>query len=319
MAIAAGANHTCAILDNATVRCWGLGASGRLGYGNTSNVGDYQTPGSVGPVDLGTGQTAAAISAGGRHTCALLDNARVRCWGYGGNGQLGYCNVSDVGNTQTPGSAGPVNLVPGDGGAQCPRPPASASPAAGPPAGANPSGMPPAIDTEAVRARGFRACLATLAARAKHTRALTHRGSKRARAHARRRLSRLLASGRRQCIRLWGSTPGLVNGLHAMTRGPSRIELDFTAPGTNANLPPAATTYLIKQSLRPIRGERDFTAAHALCHGVCSFTVTGIGAKIALTVSGLRTHTVYYYAIAARDNVTGRLGPRTTTVTAKTS
>ena len=33
--IAAGAYHTCAILDNGDVSCWGFGGSGRLGYGNS--------------------------------------------------------------------------------------------------------------------------------------------------------------------------------------------------------------------------------------------------------------------------------------------
>ena len=53
--ISAGWNHTCALLDNGTVRCWGSGSFGRLGYGNTTTIGDNETPGSVGPVDLGAG------------------------------------------------------------------------------------------------------------------------------------------------------------------------------------------------------------------------------------------------------------------------
>ena len=82
-AIAAGFYHACAILDKGQVRCWGAGYYGALGYGNTSSIGDNETPGSVGPVDLGAGRTAVAITAGGYHTCAILDNGRVRCWGYG--------------------------------------------------------------------------------------------------------------------------------------------------------------------------------------------------------------------------------------------
>ncbi len=112
-AISAGDIHTCALLDNGTVRCWGYGMFGALGYGNTDNVGDNETPGSVGPVNLGAGRTAAAISAGGFNTCAVLDNGTVRCWGAGGNGQLGYGNTDEIGDNETPGSVGPVNLGPG--------------------------------------------------------------------------------------------------------------------------------------------------------------------------------------------------------------
>jgi alpha-tubulin suppressor-like RCC1 family protein len=109
-AISSGYNHTCAILDNAQVRCWGRGSHGPLGYGNTDNIGDDETPSSVGPVDLGPGRTAIAIAGDGAHTCAILDNGRVRCWGSNTSGQLGYPNTGDIGDDETPGSIGPVNL-----------------------------------------------------------------------------------------------------------------------------------------------------------------------------------------------------------------
>ncbi len=109
-AISAGFYHACAILDQGQVRCWGTSYFGELGYGNLDTVGDTETPASVGPVNLGSGRTAVAITGGGYHTCAILDNDRVRCWGYGRSGQLGYGNTRHVGNDETPGSVGPVNL-----------------------------------------------------------------------------------------------------------------------------------------------------------------------------------------------------------------
>ena len=112
-AISAGSSHTCALLDNGAVRCWGSGGNGRLGYGNTNRIGDNETPGSVGPVDLGPGRSAVAISAGEAHTCAILDNGAVHCWGVAGNGQLGYGNTNAIGDNETPGSVGPVDLGPG--------------------------------------------------------------------------------------------------------------------------------------------------------------------------------------------------------------
>ncbi len=108
VAIAAGGDHTCAILDTGAVRCWGEGGLGQLGYGNTDDIGDNETPGGFGPVNLGAGRKAVAIAAGESHTCAVLDNGRVRCWGSGLDGRLGYGNVTTIGDTETPGTFGPV-------------------------------------------------------------------------------------------------------------------------------------------------------------------------------------------------------------------
>ncbi|MBA3748163.1 MAG: hypothetical protein H0W96_11835, partial [Solirubrobacterales bacterium] len=113
VAISAGSYHTCAVLDDGTVRCWGFGGDGRLGYGNTNSVGDDEVPARLGPVDLGTGRSAVAISAGADHTCAVLDDGTVRCWGSGRSGQLGYARTTSVGDDESPGSVGPVDLGPG--------------------------------------------------------------------------------------------------------------------------------------------------------------------------------------------------------------
>ncbi|MDQ6806985.1 MAG: hypothetical protein M3065_18960, partial [Actinomycetota bacterium] len=129
---------------------------------------------------------------------------------------------------------------------------------------------------------------------------------------------RRLASGRRRCVRRYGRTPGPVTALNAVVRGRTKIELNFTAPGTDGTRPPAAASYLVKQSLRPIRDQRDFASAQALCKGACRFAVKAVGTKIALMVTSLRPKTIYYYAVAARDNVTAVPGPRTQAVHAKT-
>ena len=49
-------------------------------------------------VDLGTGRTAIAITAGDQHTCAVLDDLTVKCWGLGTDGQLGQGNRLTLGD-----------------------------------------------------------------------------------------------------------------------------------------------------------------------------------------------------------------------------
>ena len=226
-AITAGASHTCVILDDGAVRCWGNGVSGRLGYGNQRSIGDDETPAAVGhgrhrrrahrrrhlgrrlphlrdprrraagllglrlgrparlrrhrptsattrrpaaagPVNLGrpprarrrraaratpapsstTARRAAGASAPtagsataapprsrappppprstlgpGPHgdrdrgrarptRCAILDTGAIRCWGFGGNGRLGYGATDSIGDDpgETPASVAPVDL-----------------------------------------------------------------------------------------------------------------------------------------------------------------------------------------------------------------
>ncbi|HEV2786339.1 MAG TPA: hypothetical protein VGV67_08135, partial [Solirubrobacteraceae bacterium] len=107
--ITAGDVHSCVVLAPGA-RCWGFGGNGRLGYGNVTSIGDDETPGFAGPVDVGAGRTINVIAAGDNHTCALLDDGTVRCWGFGGNGRLGYGTTTDIGDNESPGSAGAVSL-----------------------------------------------------------------------------------------------------------------------------------------------------------------------------------------------------------------
>ena len=98
-AVSAGADHTCALRDDDSIVCWGLGANGRLGTGNENSVGDGI--GDMGDalvaVDVGTGRSVLAVSAGAAHTCAIRDDERVVCWGVGSNGRLGNGSETDVG------------------------------------------------------------------------------------------------------------------------------------------------------------------------------------------------------------------------------
>jgi alpha-tubulin suppressor-like RCC1 family protein len=90
VAIAAGKYHTCAILDDGSVSCWGFNERGQLGDGTTTN---RSTPTQTS--SLGTDRTAVAISAVTWHTCALLDDESLSCWGYNMYGQLGDGTTTD--------------------------------------------------------------------------------------------------------------------------------------------------------------------------------------------------------------------------------
>lgn len=86
VAIAAGNLHTCALSARGTVVCWGVNGSGELGDGTTEPRSEPVIVTIMPGVAL-TG--VVAIAAAGRHTCALLADGSVRCWGENGFGQLG--------------------------------------------------------------------------------------------------------------------------------------------------------------------------------------------------------------------------------------
>jgi len=82
--IAAGpdAAHTCALTESGEVRCWGENGVGQIGDEST---GDFAAQSVAIPLPSAT----VDLDTGGLHTCAVLDNGRVYCWGYNDAGQLG--------------------------------------------------------------------------------------------------------------------------------------------------------------------------------------------------------------------------------------
>jgi alpha-tubulin suppressor-like RCC1 family protein len=108
--IAAGGDHTCAIMQSGALRCWGANNSGQLGRGNTADIGDNETVFSAGNLDLGAGVVVKDLALGGAHTCALLAGGAVRCWGRNNEGQLGY--GSNAGSNVSLGDNEPINTVP---------------------------------------------------------------------------------------------------------------------------------------------------------------------------------------------------------------
>ncbi|CAM9090215.1 unnamed protein product, partial [Chrysoparadoxa australica] len=89
--ISLGESHACAVLTDGDLTCWGSGADGRLGYGNIKTIGENEPPYLAGKVNLG-GIKVAAVACGGAHTCAILMDGSLVCWGRGQEGQLGLGN-----------------------------------------------------------------------------------------------------------------------------------------------------------------------------------------------------------------------------------
>lgn len=81
----AGSQHTCALLADHTVACWGDNGYGQLGVGDRDNRGG--TPERIVRVRLD--EPATSVVAGAFHTCATLVNGAVQCWGANSHGQLG--------------------------------------------------------------------------------------------------------------------------------------------------------------------------------------------------------------------------------------
>ena len=95
--VAVGEAHSCAVLNDNRVVCWGANGSGQLGVPGDSAE---HTPRVV------PGVRATALAAGGAHTCAVLVSGPVRCWGRDDSGQLGAESSQD-------GAVGRMTVIPG--------------------------------------------------------------------------------------------------------------------------------------------------------------------------------------------------------------
>jgi len=102
--VSCGNDHSCALLDDGKVRCWGENNVGQLGLGNTTTIGDG--PGEMPPADAKLGAAALAIygSTGADTHCALFAGEQLRCWGANVSGQLGLGNTNAIGDNELPSS-----------------------------------------------------------------------------------------------------------------------------------------------------------------------------------------------------------------------
>jgi hypothetical protein len=80
--ISSGDLHSCSLLSDGSVKCWGLNNYGELGDGTNGNSSSV-------PVLVSGISNAIGIAAGAAHTCAVLSDGSVKCWGLNNYGQLG--------------------------------------------------------------------------------------------------------------------------------------------------------------------------------------------------------------------------------------
>ncbi len=86
--IGAGYYHSCARMTDATMRCWGNNFYGETGTGAT--VGTQTTAASV----SGLGSQVGSFALGEHHSCAVLVDGRLQCWGKNDDGQVGNGEVA---------------------------------------------------------------------------------------------------------------------------------------------------------------------------------------------------------------------------------
>ncbi len=97
--LVAGGSHTCAILHDGSLKCWGQNTSGQLGQGHTDTIGDDELPSSAMAINFG--QKVVDAAAGLSHTCVLLEDQTVKCFGDNSRGQLGLGHIDNIGDNET--------------------------------------------------------------------------------------------------------------------------------------------------------------------------------------------------------------------------
>ena len=100
-----GNDHSCALLDDGTVRCWG--SAGPIGVGVEESVGDDEAP-SAFPA-LRFPDEVVQIACGASNTCALTDAGSLYCWGGNVSGVLGP-DAERIGDDERADSVGPMAL-----------------------------------------------------------------------------------------------------------------------------------------------------------------------------------------------------------------
>jgi alpha-tubulin suppressor-like RCC1 family protein len=111
--IASGESHTCALLTDGTVQCWGANDAGQLGFGALDLCTKYAYPCARAPGAVVGLAGVAQIAAGGLHTCARMNDGTVQCWGSDADGELGFPSKETCNGTEAEPCATRAKPVPG--------------------------------------------------------------------------------------------------------------------------------------------------------------------------------------------------------------
>ena len=95
--VALGSTHACVLLDDGHIKCWAGNSDGQLGLGTLGGAFNGP-PGVLDAVYLG-GHSALHVAAGKSHTCAILDDGTLKCWGSNSAGQLGLGDLQNRGDS----------------------------------------------------------------------------------------------------------------------------------------------------------------------------------------------------------------------------
>jgi alpha-tubulin suppressor-like RCC1 family protein len=93
--VAVSDGHACALLTDGNVTCWGNGRSGQLGVPANLSSPVYYEPSPMAPIQISDASRAVSVDLGAEHSCALLSDGGIACWG---SGHVTGSNSSSVAN-----------------------------------------------------------------------------------------------------------------------------------------------------------------------------------------------------------------------------
>ena len=96
LTVVASSTHSCGVLSDGSLWCWGENSSGRLGLGSTA-TGYYARPFRAGNSNLWTAELASDQG----HSCGVQSDGSLWCWGQNNYGAVGNGTTQHAGSPVT--------------------------------------------------------------------------------------------------------------------------------------------------------------------------------------------------------------------------